>query len=413
MPYEVKPGDTLSEIGRKYGVPWSRIAEANGISDPSQLRVGEMLKIPGQAPAPDTPAPEPQGQEAGIWGMLQRLQRMVGMGEEEKAPTSKASSWVTRPGDPFEYRQAADGMYEARRGGRVVNRFQNAPGWLKKKVEAAGGSSAGPAPRPPAATAPANELWEGDVTDRNVLSYLIGQKLAERVPNANPVSAMRALGGHKTAKTYDDRTPARRAKQDLRNVQFGKQQEGIPTITRRTEDLPEDLQGGRPEYEPADTREGRIVRRALFNPDRVHGKPQEVAGGAGIQFNVSNPSSTGRDYTIGYNRDKDYVYVYEGYDQNTTAGLFSDLASALNIEHRYNIYDRSRDPATRDHFFKLLQEAKSWSKEKDDTWKRNSDGEWVRVERGANDNRVRRPSLGTMVKALMGFETDRRTVGGQ
>jgi murein DD-endopeptidase MepM/ murein hydrolase activator NlpD len=141
MPYEVKPGDTLAEIGSKYGVPWSRIAEANGISDPSQLRVGEMLKIPGQAPAPDRRSPEPQGQEAGIWG---KLQRMIGMGEEEKAPTSKASSWVTRPGDPFEYRQAADGMYEARRGGRVVNRFQNAPGWLKKKV----GTAAPASPKP-------------------------------------------------------------------------------------------------------------------------------------------------------------------------------------------------------------------------------------------------------------------------
>jgi hypothetical protein len=59
---------------------------------------------------------------------------MIGMGEEEKAPTPTASSWVSRPGDPFQYRRTKDGTYEARKGGRVVNRFQNAPEWLEKKV---------------------------------------------------------------------------------------------------------------------------------------------------------------------------------------------------------------------------------------------------------------------------------------
>jgi hypothetical protein len=79
----------------------------------------------------------------------------------------------------------------------------------------------------------------------------------------------------------------------------------------------------------------------------------------------------------------------------------------------YNLYERSHDPTTKQHFFKLLQEAKSWSKEKDDTYMRDEDGEWERVERGANDNRARRPSFLTMLQAAMGLETDRRIVGGQ
>lgn len=58
--YVVKAGDTLSQIGREYGVTVMAIAAANGIDNPSQLRAGQRLTIPvdGQAPAL---LPAPQG----------------------------------------------------------------------------------------------------------------------------------------------------------------------------------------------------------------------------------------------------------------------------------------------------------------------------------------------------------------
>jgi nucleoid-associated protein YgaU len=47
--YEVKSGDNLSKISKSfYGSPneYSKIASANGISDPDKIQVGQKLKIP-------------------------------------------------------------------------------------------------------------------------------------------------------------------------------------------------------------------------------------------------------------------------------------------------------------------------------------------------------------------------------
>ncbi len=53
--YVVKAGDNLFRIGLKYNINWTQIAEANGIVNPNQLKVGQELKIPV-----DTPGPTPQ-----------------------------------------------------------------------------------------------------------------------------------------------------------------------------------------------------------------------------------------------------------------------------------------------------------------------------------------------------------------
>lgn len=44
--HTVAPGDTLSEIGQQYGIPWRSIAEANGLTDPYVIKPGQELTIP-------------------------------------------------------------------------------------------------------------------------------------------------------------------------------------------------------------------------------------------------------------------------------------------------------------------------------------------------------------------------------
>lgn len=44
--YKVVKGDTLSAIGKKFGVAWQKIAELNGIADPKKLQIGTVLKLP-------------------------------------------------------------------------------------------------------------------------------------------------------------------------------------------------------------------------------------------------------------------------------------------------------------------------------------------------------------------------------
>ena len=48
--YEVKEGDNLSKIGKKYGVSWKEIYEANRdqIKDPDMIHPGWKLKIPSK-----------------------------------------------------------------------------------------------------------------------------------------------------------------------------------------------------------------------------------------------------------------------------------------------------------------------------------------------------------------------------
>lgn len=57
--YTVKPGDTLSSIGAKVGVPWQTIAQANHLRDPDLIRPNQELTIPGggkPVATPDKPA---------------------------------------------------------------------------------------------------------------------------------------------------------------------------------------------------------------------------------------------------------------------------------------------------------------------------------------------------------------------
>ena len=46
LSYEVRRGDTLWSISRRYGLTVDELAEANGIDDVSHLRVGQVLTIP-------------------------------------------------------------------------------------------------------------------------------------------------------------------------------------------------------------------------------------------------------------------------------------------------------------------------------------------------------------------------------
>ena len=43
--YSVKEGDTLSQIGQRYGVRWTPLAHYNHIPDPDFIRVGQIVCI--------------------------------------------------------------------------------------------------------------------------------------------------------------------------------------------------------------------------------------------------------------------------------------------------------------------------------------------------------------------------------
>jgi len=58
--HQVRPGETLSEIGQRYGVSYQEIARYNTIHNPDKLEVGQWLRIPPpkQPPSATPAAPE-------------------------------------------------------------------------------------------------------------------------------------------------------------------------------------------------------------------------------------------------------------------------------------------------------------------------------------------------------------------
>jgi LysM repeat protein len=58
LDYTVQPGDTLLAIGLRYGLPWERIAEANGLNETSLLQIGQVVRVPGSGTPPGPPPPE-------------------------------------------------------------------------------------------------------------------------------------------------------------------------------------------------------------------------------------------------------------------------------------------------------------------------------------------------------------------
>lgn len=54
--YTVRPGDTLSEIADEHGVSAKALVDANGISNPDRIFVGQTLTIPGESTTSEGPA---------------------------------------------------------------------------------------------------------------------------------------------------------------------------------------------------------------------------------------------------------------------------------------------------------------------------------------------------------------------
>src|SRR6266852_4369815 len=62
--YVVRPGDTLTQIGLRYGVTAQTLASVNTLSDPSRLTPGQVLKIPRARAALGVPQAQPAASRA-------------------------------------------------------------------------------------------------------------------------------------------------------------------------------------------------------------------------------------------------------------------------------------------------------------------------------------------------------------
>ena len=57
--HKVQPGETLSEIADRYGVPMARLASLNGLNQPNELQAGSTLKLRAASSPATAPRPRP------------------------------------------------------------------------------------------------------------------------------------------------------------------------------------------------------------------------------------------------------------------------------------------------------------------------------------------------------------------
>ena len=95
--YTVAPHDTLFSVARRFHVPLQLLAQVNGIHDPSRIRIGDVLTIPGEAAAPGTPV-------VPMARLARQLQspvpsRLGPSGRTAVAAPSASVPYAVRPGD--------------------------------------------------------------------------------------------------------------------------------------------------------------------------------------------------------------------------------------------------------------------------------------------------------------------------
>lgn len=65
--YVVQPGDTLAKIAARYGLTWVTLAQANSLGNANHIYVGQVLIIPGEAQPQPAPAPAPEAPTGGSY----------------------------------------------------------------------------------------------------------------------------------------------------------------------------------------------------------------------------------------------------------------------------------------------------------------------------------------------------------
>ncbi|MBQ1124349.1 LysM domain-containing protein [Streptomyces sp. B15] len=100
--YEVRSGDTLSEVAQNHGTSWHELAERNGLADPDLIYPGQRLTV-GEAtppPAPTTPdtAAPPSAEQDSAPQAQEAPPAQEAAPQPQQAPQSSRSTGQAAPG---------------------------------------------------------------------------------------------------------------------------------------------------------------------------------------------------------------------------------------------------------------------------------------------------------------------------
>ncbi|GBF10865.1 MAG: LysM peptidoglycan-binding domain-containing protein [Tepidibacillus sp.] len=89
MTYIVQPGDTLWAIAARFGTTPQAIMQANGLTDPNLLYVGQRLIIPVSTPTPTPYPPQPRDLIRRVERLERRVERLEHRVERLERPRTR------------------------------------------------------------------------------------------------------------------------------------------------------------------------------------------------------------------------------------------------------------------------------------------------------------------------------------
>lgn len=216
--YTVVAGDTLSDIGYRYGVSWKAIAELNGISETAPLRLNQKLVLPANALA--TPR-APQVRSHSAQGSKAPATPVKPAKEGTYSVRAGDSLWTIAKANHIKFNDIQtwnpDAVNKPLKIGQLIN-IKDPKGTAdaakpaaaneatKKAAEkpAATTAPATPAPLPPVPPAPTKKETSGTViggiNNANVVTLA---PAAEKKDNAAPAKSEETLLSH-TVQAEDD-----------------------------------------------------------------------------------------------------------------------------------------------------------------------------------------------------------------
>ena len=123
--HTLKAGESLYSIARQHGVTLAELQRVNGITEPTRVRAGTVLSVPGTATASVEPAPAAAPRAAqGTPGTAAQPRMLNSSGEKRTASLTDRSNDATAPAaEP----SSATGLFRWPARGRVIASFGKRP----------------------------------------------------------------------------------------------------------------------------------------------------------------------------------------------------------------------------------------------------------------------------------------------
>ncbi len=154
--HTVQPGQTLYRIAQAYDINEQELAQVNQISDPTKLKVGQRLYVPGVSHPRQVP-PTSRATSDSTPGSINKAELTEKISPPSTSTSQKSDQSTVKPKPPSKSQKAVVGVFIWPIKGKILRGFDSAGAGGQKGIEiqAAAGS-------PVVAAAPGKVIYSGN-----------------------------------------------------------------------------------------------------------------------------------------------------------------------------------------------------------------------------------------------------------